>query len=87
MECFFLLEHCLELWDSLIRGKGGIGGITRFDASDFPTRFAGEVKDFNPEDYIDKKTVRKMDSVTTRFTVAGKTTRLTPSNPVMISFT
>ena len=50
-----------ELWNSLIQGKCGIGGITRFNASEFSTRFAGEVKDFNPEDYIDKKTVRKMD--------------------------
>jgi len=48
-------------WEALLEGKSGIGIITRFDASRFSTRIAGEVKDFSPLDFIDKKEVRKMD--------------------------
>lgn len=50
-----------KFWEALINGKSGISKITRFDASDFPTQIAGEVKDFKPEDYIDKKEARRMD--------------------------
>jgi len=48
-------------WDGLIQGRSGIGPITRFDASDYPCRIAGEVKGFNPEDWVPKKDVKKMD--------------------------
>ncbi|HTT76145.1 MAG TPA: beta-ketoacyl-ACP synthase II [Candidatus Binataceae bacterium] len=48
-------------WEALTAGRSGIGPITRFDVSDFPTRFAGEVTDFNATDWIEKKEVRKMD--------------------------
>lgn len=48
-------------WDALCNGVGGIGPITRFDASAFATRFAGEVKDFDPLRWIEKKELKKMD--------------------------
>ncbi|MFZ5640155.1 MAG: beta-ketoacyl-ACP synthase II [Bacillota bacterium] len=53
-----------KFWQSLIEGKSGIDLITRFDASELPTRIAGEVKDFEPLDFIDKKETRRMDRFT-----------------------
>ena len=50
-----------ENWTSLMNGKSGIGPITRFDATAYTTKIAGEVKNFQPEDYIPKKDIRKMD--------------------------
>lgn len=50
-----------ECWEALSRGKSGIEKITLFDASQFTSQIAGEVKGFEPEKYIDKKEVRRMD--------------------------
>jgi len=50
-----------ENWEALIHGRSGIGPITRFDARDYSCRIAGEVKGFNPEDWVSKKDVKKMD--------------------------
>lgn len=48
-------------WDSLSQGKSGAAPITRFDASKRKTRFACEVKDYQPEDHFERKEIRKMD--------------------------
>jgi len=48
-------------WKNLCEGKSGIGVLTRFDTNGFETKIAGEVKNFNPELYIDKKEIKKMD--------------------------
>ena len=48
-------------WDALLSGKSGIGPITHFDASQFPSRIAGEVKHFDPLNYMEKKDARRMD--------------------------
>jgi 3-oxoacyl-[acyl-carrier-protein] synthase II len=47
-------------WENLLAGKSGIGPITQFDASEYPVTFAGEVKNFDPLDFIEKKESRKM---------------------------
>ncbi len=48
-------------WDSLSHGRGGMGKITRIDASDYTTQFAAEVKDFEPTLHIDKRDLRHLD--------------------------
>jgi 3-oxoacyl-[acyl-carrier-protein] synthase II len=50
-----------DYWNNLIGGVSGAAPITRFDASKFKTRFACEVKNFNPEDYFDRKQSRQLD--------------------------
>jgi 3-oxoacyl-[acyl-carrier-protein] synthase II len=50
-----------EYWDGLLKGVSGAGPITRFDASKFKTQFACELKNFNPEDFMDRKEIRKAD--------------------------
>ncbi len=48
-------------WEGLLEGRSGVGPITRFDASDYPSRIAGEVSDFDPLKYIEKKDLKKGD--------------------------
>ncbi len=57
-------------WEGLCAGRNGIGPITRFDASQFSARIAGEVKGFDPQAFIDKKDVKKMD-VFIQFAIAA----------------
>jgi 3-oxoacyl-[acyl-carrier-protein] synthase II len=52
----------VENWNALLTGKSGIGPITRFDTAEYPCRIAGEVKGFDPLDYLDKKEVKKSDT-------------------------
>ncbi len=49
-----------QTWKNILAAKSGVGPIQRFDASALPTRIAGEVLDFNPEDYISRKEARRM---------------------------
>ena len=53
-----------ETWENIKAGKSGAGPITHFDASQFKTQFACEVKGFNAADHIDRKEIRKMDLYT-----------------------
>lgn len=48
-------------WRALLDGKSGVGAITHFDASEYTTRIAAEVKDFDPEQYIERKEAKRMD--------------------------
>lgn len=50
-----------DFWKGLISGKNGVAEITRFDHTNYKTHFAAEVKDYDPENYFDKKDVRKYD--------------------------
>jgi 3-oxoacyl-[acyl-carrier-protein] synthase II len=50
-----------EFWDNLLKGVSGAGPITRFDSTEFKTKFACEVKNFAPTDFLDRKEARKLD--------------------------
>jgi beta-ketoacyl-acyl-carrier-protein synthase II len=50
-----------EFWKRLIAGESGIGPLTRFDAAAYDTRIAGEVRGFKPEDFMDRKDIRRTD--------------------------
>ncbi len=54
-------NNLTEYWDGLMTGRNGIGLITHFDASQHACRFAGEVKGFDPHDYLDRKEAKRMD--------------------------
>ena len=59
-------------WARLLKGESGIGDITLFDCSNYSTRFAGQVNDFDPQDYIEKKEAKKMDRFIQLGIAAGK---------------
>ncbi len=59
-----------EFWENLVAGVSGAAPITNFEASKFKTRFACEVKGFDPNEYFDKKEVRKVDKYT-QFAIAA----------------
>lgn len=50
-----------EYWEGLVNGKSGSAPITYFDTSNFKTKFACELKNYNPEDYFDRKEIRRLD--------------------------
>lgn len=61
-----------EFWDSLIKGKSGVGPITRFNTDDFKVKIAAEVKGFEPRDYMDKREAKRMDRFTQYAVVSAK---------------
>ena len=61
-----------EYWQSLLAGKSGIGRVTRFDVSEYGTQIAGEVKGFEPGNFMDKKEARRMDRFTQYAVAASK---------------
>jgi len=50
-----------ELWSALVQGRSGLGPITKFDTTGYPTRIAGEVRNFDPLNFVDKKEARRLD--------------------------
>ncbi len=73
-------------WKNICEGRSGIGPITRFDTNGFETKIAAEVKDFNPEQYIEKKEIKKMDLfiqyalAATKEALEDAQLRITPEN-------
>ncbi len=61
-----------EYWEGLISGRNGIGPITLFDASRHECRIAGEVKGFDPHDYLDRKEAKRMDRFTQFAVIASR---------------
>jgi 3-oxoacyl-[acyl-carrier-protein] synthase II len=59
-------------YEKLLAGESGIGLIDRFDASKFPTRFAGQIREFSSQGYIDGKNDRRLDDCLRYCIVAGK---------------
>lgn len=60
-----------QYWNALINGENGIAPITKFDASNFETQFAAEVKNFDPESFFDKKSLKRLDPFTQYALVAS----------------
>ena len=75
-------NNLTEYWQGLIEGKNGIGLITCFDASQYPCRIAGEVKGFDPLEYMSKKEARKMARFS-QFAIAASKQALADANLVI----
>jgi 3-oxoacyl-[acyl-carrier-protein] synthase II len=74
------LGHDLEVfWGNLVAGKSGVSRIESFDPSDFPTRIAASIKDFDPEQYMDRKEARRMDRFA-QFAIAAAKLALRDAN-------
>ena len=73
-----------EYWDGLINGKSGAAPITYYDTEKHKTKFACEIKNFNVEDFIDRKEVRRLDKFSQYAIVASdeaiKDAGITPEN-------
>ncbi|MBB5174828.1 beta-ketoacyl-ACP synthase II [Texcoconibacillus texcoconensis] len=63
-------NHVDTTWEQVLKGQSGVGEVTHFDASEFPTQIAAELKDFDPGQFMDKRDARKMDRFT-QYAVAG----------------
>lgn len=59
-----------KYWNSLLKGKSGIDYITRFDTEKYDTKIGAEIKDFSPEDFMDRKEARRMDRFT-QYAIVG----------------
>ena len=57
-------------WEAACSGESGIGPVTKFDTTDFTSKIAGEVKDFNPSDFLEKQMIRRFDSFI-HYAIAG----------------
>ncbi|YAI82655.1 MAG: beta-ketoacyl-ACP synthase II [cyanobacterium endosymbiont of Rhopalodia sterrenbergii] len=75
-------NNLMEYWDGLVSGRNGIGLITHFDAAQHACRFAGEVKGFDPHDYLDRKEAKRMDRFA-QFGVAASLQTLADSQLVI----
>ncbi|WP_010269672.1 beta-ketoacyl-ACP synthase II [Paenibacillus senegalensis] len=74
------LGHDLQtFWNHLMEGKSGVSLIESFDVSEYPTRIAASIKDFSPEDYMDKREARRMDRFV-QFAVAASQLALKDAN-------
>src|SRR5437016_3581857 len=59
-------------WDALVAGRSGVAPITKFDATDFPVRFAAEVKEFDVSAFMDRKEAKRSDWFTQYAVAASK---------------
>src|SRR5690625_2967618 len=57
-------ETAPEFWDGLVSGKSGVRPITHFDTEDVPPKFAGQIEEYDSNDYLDRKEARRLGPVT-----------------------
>lgn len=71
-----------EFWSALLAGKSGVGPLTKFDTTDYTTKIAAEVKDFDPEQYMERKDAKRMD-VFVQYSVAASLSALKESGLII----